>query len=78
MALKFFSYMQFLINSYKDVKETMDGADQLYSSMFAQIERVKAGKHDVNFIYNKKQKRYIYSVPIKNSIDVLLVTHDTI
>ena len=62
-------YMQFLINSYKDVNETMDGADQLYSSMFTQIERVKAGKHDVNFIYNKKQKRYIYSVPIKNSTD---------
>lgn len=58
-------YRKFLIDSYNDVKGTMDGADKLYSNMFAQIERVKAGERDDNFVSNKNSKEYVHNILIK-------------
>lgn len=58
-------YRQFLIDSYNYVKETMDGADKLYSDMFVQIERVKAGERDDNFVSNKNSKKYVHNILIK-------------
>lgn len=43
----------------------MDGADKLYSDMFAQIERVKAGERDDNFVSNKNSKKYVHNILIK-------------